>query len=160
MTIPDRESSHVSRCCTGLIKAGLLQQLFVGAARLGTTPSSTCAERSNKDCDTDHTCASVAYLHSIFKSYPFYEPPHSLLSSAQFCLHILSMDENHTKQQFGFRAFSNSAPRLWHVLWVFFSFSQETQDPPVFKPVQPSIFPSFSLFVFCAVYHLAKRLPQ
>ena len=35
--------SHLSCCCIGLIKVGLLQQLFVGAVRSGTAPSSTCA---------------------------------------------------------------------------------------------------------------------
>ena len=53
VTIHDEESSHFCCCCIGLIKAGLLQQLFVGAARSETAPTSSCAEHSSNDCNTD-----------------------------------------------------------------------------------------------------------
>ena len=61
------------------------------------------------------------------------------------------------KKQFGFRAFSNSAPRLWNALpwhWeslgLFFVCSQETQNSLVFKSaIAPSPIPfSCSLSVF------------
>ena len=54
-------------CCiaTGLIKAGLLQQLFVGAARSGAAPSSTCAEYSRKTLTkkTEHIKPVLKNLH-------------------------------------------------------------------------------------------------
>ena len=43
-------------------------------------------------------------------------PARCLHSSSQPRLLILSVNEKHTKKQFGFRAFSNWTPRLWNAL--------------------------------------------
>ena len=51
------------------------------------------------------------YLQELI---PRYTPARSLRSSSQPLLRIPSADEKHTKKHFGFRAFSNSAPKLWN----------------------------------------------
>ena len=93
------------------------------------------------------TSASVAQLHGIFKSLFLAMNHHDLWSSSQSRLCIPEVDENHTKKYSGFRAFSNSAPRLLNALlqalresWVCSSL-QETRDS----------------FLFSIVFH---RLPQ
>ena len=73
--------------------------------------------------DIDHKFFSLAYncfsdtaLQYLQELIHCYEPPQSLQSSSQSCLGVLRVDENHTKQQFGFRAFSKSAPKLRNAL--------------------------------------------
>ena len=66
----------------------------------------------------DHKTLSLAY-NCFSSTAPQYlpelischEPPWSLQSSKS-CFYIPSVDENHTKKEFVFRVFSNSAPRL------------------------------------------------
>ena len=77
------------------------------------------------------------------KDQPFrhhYEAPRSHRSSSQSRLRIPSVDENRTKKQYGFRAFSNSGPWLWNALSQALRESQKTQDS--------SISSSFSLSAF------------
>ena len=79
----------------------------------------------------------------------------------------VNMDENHTPKAVGFRAFYNSAPRLWNALLQASKQSEFSSAFPkklnihVLKSViAPPSTSCFSLSVFSVVYHLAKRLPQ
>ena len=63
----------------------------------------------------DHKIMSLAY--KCYKELiPQYVPAQPLCSSLQPHLQIPSAFEEHTKKQFGFRDFPNSAPMLWNAL--------------------------------------------
>ena len=110
----------------------------------------------------------IIWLH-LQELIPRHEPPLCLRSSSQRRLRIPSVDENHTKRQFGFSGLSPTLPpdsgmpslRRWEnlsLLRLFTGNSRLTCFKPVFAPSSISL--CFSVFVFSVVYSQAKRLSQ
>ena len=92
------------------------------------------------------------YLQELI---PRYVPAWPLHSSLQPHLQIPSAAEKNTQKKFGFRAFSNSAPKLWNALpqtireedpLAAFCRSQKTH---LFSEWICTMCPFFAVFVFC-----------
>ena len=122
-----------------------------------------------KNC-IDHKMFSLAYncFSGTVPQYlqeliPCYLEPQSLRASSQSRLRILNVVEGHTQKQFGFRALFNQPPD-WNAL---LKMLRESESSSAFcRKLKTHLFsnqwlhnhpplPSFSLFVFSVVYHLA-----
>ena len=111
--------------------------------------------------------ASVARLYNTFKSRILARNHHDIFDRRLCLVSVFQVwMKAMPKSTFGFGAFS---PRLWNALPQALResecssvFLQETEDSLVLKPVTApsSIALSLSLCVFCAVCHVAKRLPR